>query len=173
MLWPTVSRPVSLTVKPHLGPKTRTAVLSMRDSLSDERAGLLFTAIKNSSTCYLYIFTILYVGILNSHLSKSPVPCRHLMFTVLHVTLVCVCVCVCVCVYIYIQYIRTRPLWVQAWHIRSYPDSCSSCCNGFLVTWTFVRLTVAKLKPLIRCREHLRFVRFCVTFASCLHKFVT
>jgi hypothetical protein len=39
----------------------------------------------------------------------------------------------------------------KAWHSRSCPNSCSSCYNGCLVTWTVVRSTVAKLKPFILC----------------------
>jgi hypothetical protein len=37
----------------------------------------------------------------------------------------------------------------KTWHSRSCPNSCSSCYNSCLVTWTVVRLTAAKLKPLI------------------------
>jgi hypothetical protein len=51
------------------------------------------------------IFTILRVGVLHNLLSKSPVPCGHPLFTVLHITLsvcVCVCVCVCACVCVYV-----------------------------------------------------------------------
>jgi hypothetical protein len=53
-------------------------------------------------------------------------------YMVLHVTIV----------YMYVQYI-------QGLHSRSCPNSCSSCCNGCLVTWTVVRLTAAKLRLLI------------------------
>jgi xanthosine utilization system XapX-like protein len=43
------------------------------------------------------VFTILYVGILHSQsFVKSPVPCRYILFTVLHVILV----------YTYVQYIK-------------------------------------------------------------------
>jgi hypothetical protein len=68
----------------------------------------------------------------------SPVPCGYLLFTVLHVTLV----------YTNVQYVQGL-LSVLAWHIKSFPNSCSSCYNGHLVTGTVIRLTAAKLKPLI------------------------
>jgi hypothetical protein len=64
------------------------AVLSMWGALSDERPGLLFTAVTVSSTCHLY--TILHVSILHGQsVVKSPVPCGYILFTVLNVTLIC------------------------------------------------------------------------------------
>jgi hypothetical protein len=63
---------------------------------------------------------------------------------------------------IHVCTIYTRTLAVSAWHSRSCSNSCSSCYNGCLVTWTVLCLTAAMLKPLVglrlfRCREHLHF----------------
>jgi hypothetical protein len=66
---------------------------------------------------------------------------------------------------------RNYNTFVKAWHSRSSPNSCSSGYNGCLVTRAAVRLTVAKLKPLIfpapraalrrfPCHKHLRFHGF-------------
>jgi hypothetical protein len=52
------------------------------------------------------------------------------IFTVLHGTLVCM--------YVY-----------KAWNSRSCPESCSSGYNGYVVTWKVLRLTTAKIKPLV------------------------
>jgi hypothetical protein len=45
--------------------------------------------------------------------------------------------------YMYVQYIY------KAWRSRSCDNSCRSCYNGCLVTWSAIRLTIVKLKPLI------------------------
>jgi hypothetical protein len=50
------------------------------------------------------------------------------------------------------NYIYTRPLSVQAENSRSCPILSSSGYNGSLVTWTVVRLTAAKFKPLVFSR---------------------
>jgi hypothetical protein len=52
-------------------------------------------------------------------------------------------------IYLYIYTIYTRPLSVQAENSRSCPILGSSGYNGSQVTWTVVRLTAAKLKPLV------------------------
>jgi hypothetical protein len=100
---------------------------------------------------------------------KSPVPDGHLLFIVLHVTLI-------ICMYnIH-----------KAWHSSPCCISCSSCYNRCLVVWTIVHLTAAKLKPLIcfyvglhlfRCGERLYFHDFvwpflvACTVSLCSHKY--
>jgi hypothetical protein len=50
----------------------------------------------------------------------------------------------------YVCTIYTSPLSVQAQYSSTECNNiCSSCYNGRLDTWTVVRLTAAKFKPLI------------------------
>jgi hypothetical protein len=72
MLRPTVSRPVSLGVEPHLGPKTTFLFLLVAVLLmwapSDERTGLSFTTVRISSSCHLYLHVYLSaVYVLSCH----------------------------------------------------------------------------------------------------------
>jgi hypothetical protein len=104
MLRPTVSRPVYLGVKPHLGPKIRFLLLSDScgfvhvgaPSLTRRRvcrlqllltlaSAVILKAVKISSTyhlCLQFYMSAFYIVV------KMAVPCGHILFTVLHVTLV-------------------------------------------------------------------------------------
>jgi hypothetical protein len=70
------------------------------------------------------------------------------------------------------MYIRLLSVW--AWHRRSCPSSCSSCYNGYLVTWKVVCL-IAGLR-IFRCGDYLRFHTFIwpllvsITISLCNHE---
>jgi hypothetical protein len=49
----------------------------------------------------------------------------------------------------YVYVIYTRPLSAQAQYSRSCQNICSLRYKSSLATWTVVRLTAAKFKPLI------------------------
>jgi hypothetical protein len=60
-------------------------VLSVWNAFSDEDGSVIY---RDHSRQYMSsLFTIFHFGILHSQLSKSPVPCGCILFTVLHVTL--------------------------------------------------------------------------------------
>jgi hypothetical protein len=61
-------------------------VLSMWGALSDKRSGLSFTEVILSSTCHLYWQS--YKSALYIVSCQDLIPCRYLLFPVLHVTLV-------------------------------------------------------------------------------------
>jgi hypothetical protein len=67
--------------------------------------------------------------------------------------------------------IYTRPLSVQAENSRSCPILCSSSYNGSLVTWTVVRLTAAKFKPLVflpqKIELFIKYTAFPTTLYTC------
>jgi hypothetical protein len=130
MLRPTGSRPVFLGVKPRLGLKT--TFLLKSDSCGFVRVLLaLVRAAKISSTCHLYLqFYMSAFYIVSCQESGS-------LRTPIIYSFTCN-------PSIYVCSIHTK-----AWRSRSCPISCSSCHNGYLVAWTVVRLTAAKLKPLI------------------------
>jgi hypothetical protein len=97
-LRPTVSRPVCLGVKPHLGPKARFLLLWDICGFVDVGRPLWrgdgSVIYRGHIQQYMSsVFTILHVGILHSFcLVKSPVPCEYILFTVLRV-------CMYVCMY--------------------------------------------------------------------------
>jgi hypothetical protein len=136
MLRPTVSRSVYFGFKPRLGLKT--GFLLRSDScgfvhvgrrLWREDGSVVWNCCWSSSA---QSFTAFKISIICNLYLQFYIPYGHLLFTVLHVFLV-------LCIYnIY-----------NAWNIRSCPNSCSSRYNGWLVTWTVVRLTASKLKALI------------------------
>jgi hypothetical protein len=112
------------------------AVLSMWDALSSERSSLSFTAAITSSTYHLYLlFYMLAFYIVSCHGSSS---FGYLLFTDLHVSLVCM----------HVWHIQ-RPCQSRLGAADHAPNSCSSCYNRCLVTWTVMCLTTTKLKPLI------------------------
>jgi hypothetical protein len=96
------------------------AVLLTWDALSDGRTGLTFDAVKIISTCHLYLKFYMSgsfrIPVIYSFTCNS----RLCMYN-----------------------IYTRPLRVQAWHNRSCHNLCSACYNGWIVTWTVLRLTAA------------------------------
>jgi hypothetical protein len=57
--------------------------------------------------------------------------------------------CTCHMVYVYAIYTSTRPLSAQAQYSRSCQGICSLHYNSSLDTWTVVRLTAARFKPLM------------------------
>jgi hypothetical protein len=102
-LRPTVSRPVSPGVKPHLGPRTRFLLLSDTCGfvewgvLSNERAGLSFVAVIAVHDIYIYRFTCRHS---TQSFVKSPVPCGYILFSFICNSSIYVCT------------IYTRPLSV-------------------------------------------------------------
>jgi hypothetical protein len=96
-------------------------------------SALIFTAVKISSTCHLYLqfYTSAFYTVV-----KSPVPCGHLIFTVLHVTLVCIGVG---------QNNRNTTdtihisLLICSWTTFCLQYSCSPSCNVLLQVWRVSR----------------------------------
>jgi hypothetical protein len=118
-----------------------------------------------SSTCYLYL--VLLIGILHSHLSSIQFLVVTYYFTVLYVTLV----------FIYVKYIYDL-LSIYAWHSRL---CCTSCYNGYLATceqlhtWPLPSISLVYFRcwalPLpVSCT--LAFSWFYITSACCMHSFV-
>jgi hypothetical protein len=105
ILRPTVSRPVSLGVKPHLGPKTRVLLLSVSDlsmwgAYSDGRTGLSFVPVIVSSTWHLYLQFYLSAFSYVVTCQKPGSLCIHIIYS-------------CICnSSIYVCTIYTRPLSV-------------------------------------------------------------
>jgi xanthosine utilization system XapX-like protein len=153
-LRPTVSRPVSLGVKPHLGPKIRFLLLS--DSCSFVDVGRPFWREDGSVICLGHsqqymssIFTSLLVGILHSHLSKSPVPCAYILFTLLYVILV----------YMYAQYIQGRnAIRIECYNFEGPVNSRSRVASQFLIQFFDGHYSVLFwLGPIELCRDLLKY----------------
>lgn len=100
---------------------------------------------------------ISHIGTLhNRSVVKNPLPCRQLLITVLHATLVYVCT------------IYTRPLSVYPWHSRSFRNSCYNAC---LLAQMIVCLNATKFKPHIFCVSQCQVVA--TDIGQCLSSHVT